>query len=99
MNIAQLERDLVAKKAEIESALASQMTAAEAEKRERTPEERKAVETLLTEAKGLKARIDQAKGDENMTAEIAKLTAGMTVKPMATDQSRTEGRPRGHGCV
>jgi uncharacterized protein involved in exopolysaccharide biosynthesis len=40
MNIAQLERDLEAKKGQIETLLKSQMETAEKEKRERTADER-----------------------------------------------------------
>jgi HK97 family phage major capsid protein len=81
MNIAQLERDLAAKKAEATALFASTAKAAEADgKRERTEDERKAVQALIDDSKAIQARIDRAKGDENMTAEIEKFTAGLPTK-------------------
>lgn len=77
MNIDQLERDLTAKKNAIETTLSAQMKTAEAENRARTEDERKEVDTLLADARGIKLRIDAAKGDDNLRAEIEKLTAGM----------------------
>ena len=77
MNIDQLKRDLDAKKKEIEATLTSQMKTAEAEKRERTDDERHAIDAMFVDAKAIKAKIERAQGDESFTAELDKLTAGM----------------------
>jgi HK97 family phage major capsid protein len=75
-NLALMERDLATKKAAIEKTLGDQLQAAEKEKRERTDDEKKAVDTMLAEAKSFKARIDAAKGDRTLMDEIARLTSG-----------------------
>lgn len=94
MNIAQLESDLKAKKAEAEALLTATMrkaqdevvtaataTTPEVKGRLMTKEERAAIQALLDEGKAIKAKIDHAQGDANLTAEIARLTAGMTATP------------------
>jgi HK97 family phage major capsid protein len=43
-----------------------------------TDDEKKAIQAKIDEGNALKARIDRAKGDESMSAEIERLTAGMT---------------------
>jgi len=43
-----------------------------------TDDERKAVQTIIDDANGIRAKLSAAKGDEALSAEIAKLTAGMT---------------------
>jgi len=88
MNVALLERDLTAKKAAIESKLTAQMTLAETEKRERTEDERKEVEALMVDARTLKGRIEAAKADESLRAEIEKLTAGFE-RPTSSEPTRT----------
>ena len=89
MNIDQMERDLAAKKTAIEATLTNQMKAAEKENRARTDEERTEVDGMLTDAKGLKARIEVVKADGNMSAEIERLTAGMTPKIAAPTPTQT----------
>jgi HK97 family phage major capsid protein len=89
MNYEQLERDLTAKKADIERELQAQMTAADAEKRERTEDERKKIGAMLDEAKAIKARLELAKADDSMRAEIERLTAGMDrAKPQTTPDTK-----------
>jgi HK97 family phage major capsid protein len=91
MKLAQLETDLRAKQAEIQTLVETQMRACEAHVvtpaagdtpavlgRVRTAEEKAAVQKLLDEGKSIRARIDGMQGDANMTAEIERLTAGMT---------------------
>jgi len=91
MNITQLETNLREKQTAAKTLLETQMraceahvvtaataTAPEVKGRQRTDEEKGAVQAILDEAKGLKARIDAAHGDANLSAEIEKLTAGMT---------------------
>lgn len=91
MNISQLETNLREKQNAAKALLETQMRAAEAHVatpatatapavvgRQRTDEEKAAVQAILDEAKGIKARIDAAQGDANMSAEIDRLTAGMT---------------------
>lgn len=91
MKLAQLETDLRAKQAEIQTLVETQLRACEAHVvtpasgdtpavtgRLRTAEEKAAVQTLLDEGKAIRARIDGMRGDANMTAEIERLTAGMT---------------------
>jgi HK97 family phage major capsid protein len=90
MKLVQLETDLRAKQAEIQALIETQGRACEAHVtpasgdtpavsgRARTDEEKAAVQRLLEEGKGIRARIDGMRGDANMTAEILRLTAGMT---------------------
>jgi HK97 family phage major capsid protein len=52
-------------------------TTPEVKGRVMTADEKAAVQALLDEAKGIKARIDGQQGDANMLAEIDRLTAGM----------------------
>lgn len=46
-----------------------------------TDEEKTAIQALLDQGKDLKARIENAKGNVNMLAEIERLTAGMGAQP------------------
>lgn len=75
-NIALMERDLETKKTAAKTTLEAQMTKAEAEKRDRTKEEREAVDAMLADAKQLSARIKAAKGDRAMLDEIERITSG-----------------------
>jgi HK97 family phage major capsid protein len=96
MKLAQLETDLRAKQAEIQTLIETQMRACEAHVvtpatadaaavtgRLRTPEEKAAVQQLLTEGKEIRARIDGMMGDANLLAEIDRLTAGMIAQGAA----------------
>jgi len=90
LNIDQLERDLAAKKAAAEALYARTATACQAhEEKDRegkviatgrlmTDDEKAAVQALINEGTAIKARIEQAKGQQALSAEIDKLTAGMT---------------------
>lgn len=75
-NISLMERDLDTKKAAAKSLLEGQMTKAETEKRERTKEEKDAVDAMLADAKQLSARIKAGKGDRAMLDEIERITSG-----------------------
>lgn len=88
--VAQLETNLRELQTKAKTLLETQMHACEAHVvtpatatapavlgRLRTDEEKAAVQTILDEAKGIKARIDAAKADSNMLAELDRLTAGM----------------------
>lgn len=92
MTIAQLETNLKAKQAEGKALLEATMracadhvvTPASADGktpavigRVMTAEEKSAIQAILDEAKGIKAKIDSAAGDANFTAELDRLTAGM----------------------
>jgi HK97 family phage major capsid protein len=102
MNIAQLETDLRQKSAAAKELMEKTMRAAaehvvtpasadgktpEVKGRLMTDDEKKAIQALLDEAKGIKGRIDAAQGQANMSAEIERLTAGM--KPAQTAQTPT----------
>jgi HK97 family phage major capsid protein len=93
-HLAQLETDLKAKSAAAKELLEKTMracadhvvtaataTTPEVKGRVMTVEEKAAVQALLDEAKGIKARIDGASNDAAMLAEINRLTAGMTNTP------------------
>jgi HK97 family phage major capsid protein len=88
MRIAQLETDLAAKQAAFH-ALHRDMTAIfDAENRESTPEERAKLQAVLDEAKAIKVRIDRAKSDQAMTAELDALYT-KAAAPQAPITSRT----------
>jgi HK97 family phage major capsid protein len=89
MNIAALERDLLKVSGEAASLLEKTMKECQAfeEKKDgkvvatgrpMTDDEKKAIQELVDKGNGIKATIEKAKGDANMSAEIAKLTAGMS---------------------
>jgi HK97 family phage major capsid protein len=93
LNVVQLETDLRQKTAAAKTLLENTMRTCEdtvvtpasadgrtpeVKGRKMTAEERGAVQKILDEAKGIKARIDDTKADANLTAEIERLTAGMT---------------------
>ena len=106
MNIAQLQRDLDAKKAEASALFAKTALDAQNPKndkgeptpRERTAEERQAVQALLDEKAAIEVRLATAKGDANMAAEIEKITAGM-IKPATPGQTRTVTKSMGQQFV
>lgn len=77
MNIAALQRDLATKKTAIAALIERTATAAEAENREWSAEERAAIDKEMEDARTLRARIDRAQGDENMIAALGKLTDGL----------------------
>lgn len=110
INVLQLEKDLQAKQAAVKTLIEAQMnecaahvvkaaTATEPEVlgRLRTPEEKAAVEKLMTEAKAIRSRLESVMDDQTLLAEIAKLTDGMTAPKQpgptrpATDR-RTAGQ-------
>jgi HK97 family phage major capsid protein len=90
MNIDQLERDLTKRRDDAAALLAK--TAKECQAHETkdadgkvtvtgrlmTDAEREAIQTIINDANAIKARINSAKGDAALSAEIDRLTAGMT---------------------
>src|SRR5258705_7793422 len=91
INVAQLESDLKTKQTAAKTLLETTMrtcadhvvkaaTATEPEVKGRlmSKEEKEAIQAVLDEAKGLKARIEGASAEANMRAEIDRLTPGMT---------------------
>jgi len=90
MNIAQLEADLKSKQAAAKTLLEQTMHACEehivtpatdktpaVKGRLMTTEEKAAIQALLDEAKGIKARLDGVTTDANMMAEIDRLTSNL----------------------
>lgn len=75
MNLAQLERDLAAKKTEGQAALKRLTAAAESENRLFTDEEKKELKAIQDDTLALTDRIARARGDEDMVREIERLTA------------------------
>lgn len=97
MNIAAMERDLAAKKGAIEALLTKQMEAAQNEERERTDDERKDVDALMAEARSLKARIDHAKGDDSIRAEMAKWVGSSSTAQAVDATALTTAAPKSLG--
>ena len=87
MNVAQLERDLDAKRTEGLALIKSTVDKCKAEgDREMTDAERGAIEAIGNEGKAIKARIEKAKADDGMLSLIDSLSLG---------QARTS--PAGNG--
>lgn len=108
MKITQLESDLRAKQAGIKSLIESQMKACNEHVakaatatepavlgRTRTDEEKAAVQAMLDEAKGLRAKIDGTQADATLNAEIERLTAGLAGQPKADSGHARELRSMG----
>lgn len=104
MKIAQLEADLRTKQAAAKALLETTMRACndavvvaatantpEVKGRPMTAEEKQAVQAILDEAKGIKARIDGATSDASMQAAIDNLTAGMQPTPAAAAAATGRG--------
>jgi len=101
MNIAQLETTLREKQAAIKTLLEQQMREANAAVvtpatattpavtgRLRTTEEKAAVEALMEEARGIKARIDGAQNDAALQQQIEQLTSNLTRSNVTTNRER-----------
>lgn len=98
MNIAALERDLLKVSGEASALLEKTAKECQAHKevidgkdvtgRLMTDDEKNAIKALVDKGNGLKATIERAKGDENMTAEIERLTAGMGKTTAAKEEPR-----------
>jgi len=101
MNLTQLNTDLRAKQLAAKTLMETTMrTCAEAivtpatdttpavVGRLMTAEEKGAIQAILDEGKAIKARIDSAQGDANLTAAIDALTAGL-LSPQTTPSQRT----------
>lgn len=82
MNLAQLDRDLDAKKTEGLALVKKTATLAESENREMTTEERAAIQKISEEGLALKAQIARIKGDESMVAALEALTNGGGAQPV-----------------
>ena len=76
MNIAALQRDLDAKKAEGSSLLARTMETAEKEDRAITADEKAAIDTITADARKIQAQILRAEGQQSLSAQIEALTGG-----------------------
>ena len=76
MNIAALQRDLDAKKAEGSSLLARTMETAEKEDRASTADEKAAIDTITADARKIQAQILRAEGQQSLSAQIEALTGG-----------------------
>lgn len=63
-----------------------------------TDDERNAIKALIDQGGALKGRIDAARGDANMSAEILRLTAGMT-SPAGGGAKKVERRSLGQQFV
>jgi HK97 family phage major capsid protein len=83
-NIAALERELAKKRDEASAVFAKTAIDAEKENRERTDDERAQVQKAIDEAHAIQARLDGAKGDDTMAAEIDRLTS--TMRPATADE-------------
>lgn len=90
VNVAQLERDLLKVSGEAATLLENTMKECQAfENKDKdgkvlstgrlmTVEEKNAIQALIEKGNAIRQTMDRAKGDSNMSAEIARLTAGMT---------------------
>lgn len=96
-NIEQLEKDLEGKKQEGLALLKSTSTLAEKENREFTDDERKAIKAITDDGLAIKARISRARGDDQMLAEIERLTSG--AKPATPSSAAARRRTMGEQFV
>ena len=81
LNVAQLERDLEAKRREGLALLDKTCKAAEAENRVMTAEEEDAIKALSTEGLAIKARLDDAKKPDDLRAALSALTLAKPDNP------------------
>jgi len=81
LNVAQLERDLEAKRREGLALLDKTCKAAEAENRVMTVEEEDAVKALSAEGLAIKARLDDAKKPDDLRAALSALTLAKPDSP------------------
>jgi len=94
MNIAQLERDLESKAAEAQALAKKTVEQCNAENnRPMTDDERTAIKALGDEALAIKAKVERARTDDGMLAEIDRLTMGQArstaiASPTAGDMRR-----------
>lgn len=79
-NVATLERALSAKGKEGLALIKSTGELAEAENRERTPDERAAIDKISAECQELKAKIERAKGDDALAREYEALATGIALQ-------------------
>ncbi len=110
-NISAMERDLLKKSGEAASLLEKTMLACQAHEekdkdgkviatgRLMTDDEKKAIQSLIDDGNGLKARIERAKGDQSMASEIERMTAGMTRKTEPGGAPAAERRSLGQQFV
>lgn len=101
LNIAALERDYEAAVARAKSVFQKQAETAETEKRERTPEERAEVDSLLANAKTLKDKISVAVSDASTAAQIEQMIGGgrREASPSGSEAPKVETRSLGQQFV
>jgi HK97 family phage major capsid protein len=96
MNIAVLERELEQKQTTAKALLTKHSQAAEKRGDELTDDERKEVQGALDEAKIVKAKLDRAKGDQSLQAEIDALLGEQDRRRVSAAEAAKEqtGRER-----
>lgn len=111
INIDALERDLLKKSGEAAALLEKTMRACQTHEekdkdgnvvatgRLMTKEEKDAIQAILDQGKDIKAKLDAAKGDVSLSAEIEKLTAGMTDRPKSNGQTPAATKSLGQQFV
>jgi HK97 family phage major capsid protein len=82
MNITLLQTELRAKQAQALSLFEKHAQLAETENRVTTDDEREAVQALVTEADGIRAKIARASGDSEQLAAIQRLSQGIGLQPV-----------------
>jgi HK97 family phage major capsid protein len=88
MTIAQLEADLAAKQTAFRTRFDALGHLAEAENRESTDAERAELQALLDDAKKIKGRIDHAKGDRALAAEMEAMFPTSATQPAPSGRVR-----------
>lgn len=114
LNVAQLESDLKGKQAAAKTLLESTMRTCaehvvtpasadgktlEVKGRLITEDEKGKIQAILDEGKAIKSRIDGAQGNDRLTAEIEKLSAGMTERAPNGNQPTRDTRSLGDQFV
>jgi len=82
LNLAQLERDLEAKRREGLALLEKTCLTAEAENRVMTEEELAAIQAVTTDGQAIQAKIARAKGSDDMRAALTSLTGAADKPPI-----------------
>jgi HK97 family phage major capsid protein len=96
MNLQQLEQQFNEARTTAQSLLNKFTVAANAEGRPLGPGERSAIDDAVRTAQSLKARVERARGDADMTREIERLTNGMMpARPGSPQTGGSSGRSGG----
>lgn len=93
MRVATLERELTAKAKEGATLLRATGEKCQAENREMTPEERAPIDKISADCKALEARIESARGDEELAAHLDSLSAGLSTRADAEARGLTRVAP------